>query len=338
VVNVPYDGSIVEGEVMSRIASAIAGIAVAMALAGVARALTVTHRVFAEKTRLTDISLAYPETGVKAIDDDIKSIIAKKAKQFRGLAQGDYLKGQSAYTDDADYHIARNDAQVFAIIWQEEADFHGAHPSNEIFTANYLLPDGWRMYLPEIVDGAGGFRRISALSIASLDKQLSGPDSMSDRDWIAKGAAPDAINFENFALLRDRLHIEFPSYQVAAYAAGPQTVDIPLTQLAAVMRHDWRAPQASFACAGVSAPLEIAICSDAHLARLDRQVAETYFEHIGWSKDGSIGAKVAALKAEQRAWLKARDQACGRRQGPAEVSCLMTLYRGRLDVLESMTE
>lgn len=310
----------------------------AFALPNAAEALTVTHRVYAEKTRLIDISLAYPETGVKTIDDDIKAIIAKKAKQFRSLAQGDYQKGESAYTDDADYHVARNDGQVFAVIWEEEADFHGAHPSNEIFTANYLLPDGWRIYLPEIVDGSQGFKRISALAIASLDKQLTGPDLMSDRDWIAKGAAPDAINFENFVLLRDRLHIEFPSYQVAAYAAGPQTVEIPLAQLAAVMRHDWRAPQASFGCAGVSAPLEIAICSDAHLARLDRQVAETYFEHIGWSKDGSIGAKVAALKAEQRAWLKSRDQACGSRQGAAGVSCLMTLYRSRLDVLESMTE
>jgi uncharacterized protein YecT (DUF1311 family) len=322
---------------MSSILKYVAFVA-ALAFSGVAQALPVTHQVYTEKTNRIDIELEYPRTGVKAIDDDIHTIVAKKAKQFRKLSLDVYQKGDGVYTDDADYTIVRNDGQVFAVIWNETADFHGAHPSNEIFTANYLLPDGWRIYLPEIVDGARAFKRISALSIASLDKQLSSPDSMSDRDWISKGASPDAINFENFALLRDRLHIEFPSYQVAAYAAGPQTVEIPLSQLAPVMRRDWRAPQASFPCAEARAPLEIAICSEPHLARLDRQVAETYFQHVGWSKDGAIGAKVKALQAEQRAWLKTRETACGNRQGAAETFCLSALYRGRLDALESTTE
>jgi uncharacterized protein YecT (DUF1311 family) len=315
-----------------------AALAVALVSAGActAYALPVKHQVYTEKTPRTEISLAYPQTGVKAIDDDIRAIIAKKAKQFRNLASGDYQKGDGAYTEDADYSIARNDGQAFAVIWNEEADFHGAHPSNEIFTANYLLPDGWRIYLPEIVDGTRGFKRISALAIASLDKQLSTPDAMSDKDWIARGAAPDAINFEDYALLRDRLHIEFPSYQVAAYAAGPQTVEIPLSQLASVMRPNWRAPQASFPCSEAKAPLETAICSDSRLARLDRQVAETYFQHIGWAKDGSIGAKATALQAEQRAWLKSRNGSCG--TGPSEVSCLTALYRNRLDTLESLTQ
>jgi len=313
--------------------------AIMLASASSAWAVPVTHQVYAEKTLHTDISLSYPQTGMKAIDDDIRATIANTAKEFRGLARGDYQEGDGVYTDHADYRIARNDGQVFAVVWSEEADFHGAHPSSEIFTANYLLPDGWRVYLPEIVDGARGFQRISALAIASLDKQLSGPDALSDRDWIARGAAPVAINFEDFALLHDSLHLEFPSYQVAAYAAGPQTVDIPLAQLASVMRPSWRAPQASFPCAKASAPLEVAICSDPGLARLDRQVGEIYFQHIGWSKDGSIAARVAMLKGEQRAWLKARETACGvQAKGPAEVSCLMMLYRNRLNTLESMTQ
>jgi uncharacterized protein YecT (DUF1311 family) len=303
-----------------------------------ADAVSVTHKVYTEKSAHIEITLAYPVTSVKAIDDDIRVIIAKKARQFRNLARGDYQQGQDVYTDDADYHIARNDAEVFSVVWDEEADFHGAHPSNEIFSANYLMPDGWRVYLPEILDGQSGLKRVSALSITSLDKQLTGPDSMSDKDWIAKGAAANAINFEVFELLKDKLRIEFTDYQVAAYAAGPQAVEIPLSQIASVMRHDWRAPQASFACAQASAPLEVTICSDARLARLDRQVAETYFQHIGWSKEGSVGKKPAALQAEQRAWLKTRDVACAGSTGKSLVSCLAALYSARLDALESMTE
>jgi hypothetical protein len=141
------------------------------------------------KTAHTDISLACPHTGVKAIDDDIRATIATKAKAFRSFARGDYRPGDSAYTDDADYRIARNDGPIFAVVWSEEADFHGAHPANEIFTANYLLPDGWRVYLPEIVDGGRGFQRISALAIASLDTELSGPEGMSRHPFRGHHAA-----------------------------------------------------------------------------------------------------------------------------------------------------
>jgi uncharacterized protein YecT (DUF1311 family) len=325
------------GKIMIRIELRYACLAVMFALsgAGAAQALTVAHKVYAEKTKLTDISLAYPETGVKAIDGDIRAIIAKKAKEFRSLAKGDYQKGDGVYTDDADYTIARNDGQVFAVAWEVTEDFHGAHPSHEYWTANYLLPDGWRVYLPEIVDGARGLSRISALARSDLDRRLlGGAEPVSDKDWIAKGTAPTAQNFEAFVLMPRALHIQFQSYQVDCYACDDPVEDIPLANLTDVLRKDWRAPQASFACVKASAPIEIAICSDARLARLDRQVGETYFEHIGWSKDGSIGAKVAALKTEQRAWLKSRDTACAGRQ----TSCLMTLYRARLDALESMTQ
>jgi uncharacterized protein YecT (DUF1311 family) len=312
--------------------------ALTIATAGTSNALTVKHAVYAEKSSHIDVSLAYPVIGIKAIDEDIKTIIAKKAKQFKGLALGNYVEGQGAYTDEADYRIARNDGDVFSVVWNEEADFHGAHPSNEIFTANYLLPDGWRVYLPEILDGERGIKRVSALSIASLDKQLTGPDGMSDKDWIAKGAAPAGPNFEVFEILKDKLRIEFVDYQVAAYAAGPQAVEIPRSQIASVMRSNWRAPQASFPCAQAGTALEKTICSDAHLARLDRQVAEAYFQRIGWAKDGSIGKKPAALQDEQRAWLKTRDTSCGAKAGSEEVSCLVVLYRARLDTLESMTD
>jgi uncharacterized protein YecT (DUF1311 family) len=103
-------------------------------------------------------------------------------------------------------------------------------------------------------------------------------------------------------------------------------VDIPPAKLACVLRPNGRAPQASFPCSRDAA------------RGLDRQVAETYFQQIGWSRDGSIAAKVAALKAGQRTWLKSPDTACGASKGPAAVSCLMMLTRNRLDALERMTQ
>jgi len=316
----------------------------ALGFAGAAHggdALPVTRHMLTEKTSLTDASLAYPQTGLRTIDDDIKALITKRAAEFKKLAEG-YGRDKGgggrptgAYGQDVDYRIARNDAQVFAVIWDEETDFHGAHPSHDIFVANYLRPDGWRIYLPEILDGERGIAKLAALAGADLNRRLTGPDGISDKDTIAEGTKPVATNFADFALLVGKVHIEFPQYQVASYAAGPQAVDVPLAKLADVMRRDWRAPQASFPCVAAHAPIEIAICSDAHLARLDRQVAETYFLHLGWVKSGALGTPLATLENEQRAWLATRDKAC--HPTPGYIACLTGLYRARLDKLESLT-
>lgn len=300
-----------------------------------ADALPVKHVVYAEKTARVEISLAYPQTGVKAIDDDIKAMILRKAKQFRVTSLDVYQKGDPVYTEDGDYKVERSDQKIFAVSWQTMEDFHGAHPSHEYLTADYLMPDGWRVYLPEVVDGPRGLVRISELARADLDRRLlSGKEPVSDKDWIAKGTTPEAPNFEAFLLLPGKLHIQFQSYQVDCYACDDPTVDMPMAALAGVLRPDPRAPQASFACAKAATPLEHAICSDAHLARLDRQVGETYFTHLNWSDEGSIAAKKEALRAEQRSWLKTRKQKCAGLQVP----CLINLYQARIDALEAMTE
>jgi hypothetical protein len=302
-----------------------------------AYALPVTKRVLTEKTKLVEISIAFPETGIKAIDDDIRALVTQKAREFDKVAQdtidsGYFDKSEGRFTNDTNYTIARNDRQAFSVTWQSLEDFHGAHPSHEYFTANYLLPDGWRIFLPEIVDGARGLSRISALARADLNKQLlAGKEPTSDPDWIAKGTTPAAPNFAAFTLLPNTLRIQFQSYQVDCYACGDPTVDIPLAALKGVMRADWRAPAASFSCAQAAIPVERAICSDPHLARLDRQVAEEYFTRIDQAKEGALGTKVESLKAEQKTWL-ARRNACA-----AQVSCLVALYGVRLEALDNMT-
>lgn len=317
-----------------RLAATIA--TAAFLAAGATHALPVTKRVLSEKNRLLALSIAYPQTGVKTIDDDIRAMVARRAKDFDTLAResdSDADRNEGPFTGDTDYTVTRNDRQVFAVTWQSLEDFHGAHPSHEYFTANYLLPDGWRVFLPEIVDGGRGIARIAALARADLDKTLlAGSEPTSDKDWIARGTAPEAPNFDAFVLLPGRLRIQFQSYQVDCYACGDPTVDIPLTALSGVVRADWRAPAASFACAKAAAPIERTICSSPLLARLDRQVAEHYFTLIGETNDGALGIKAEDLKAAQRAFL-ARRGACA-----AKVPCLMVLYNDRLAALEHVTE
>lgn len=71
---------------------------------------------------------------------------------------------------------------------------------------------------------------------------------------------------------------------------------------------------ASFNCAKASSKVEKLICADAELGKLDQDLAEIYKEAL---------AKVPAVKAEQRAWLAARNQC-------KDTACLKTAYNDRL--------
>jgi len=83
---------------------------------------------------------------------------------------------------------------------------------------------------------------IAPMAQAAVTEQV---DEMTDADWIAQGTAPTPENYQNWVLTPDALVFTFEQYQVAAYAAGPQTVTIPLADLADIL-----APEFAPATAG----------------------------------------------------------------------------------------
>ena len=89
------------------------------------------------------------------------------------------------------------------------------------------------------------------------------------------------------------------------------------------------AEAASFPCAKASTPTEKAICADPGLSRLDERMAAAYRAGLeSLSEDGvEEGTAVAAVKADQRAWLGERN-ACG-----ADAGCLRGAMERRLAVL-----
>jgi uncharacterized protein YecT (DUF1311 family) len=302
------------------------------AFAAAPGALPVKSRTLKDQNAIYDIDIAYPQTGDAKIDADIFVTVGKIAHGFKKEAVAAHDDQEPRYSLDVTYTIARNDAKAFAVIFQDEWDFHGAHPNMEFVTANYLRAQdsngSWRIYLPELFDGPRGLARISGLVTADLNKRLLGPDGPSEPDWIKRGADAHWENFQAFVLLPDALEIEFPPYAVAAYAAGPPASRVALSKLADVMRANTRTPVASFDCAAARSDNERAICSDVALARLDRDLTETWSSQYRNENDPP---KKVRLKTEQVAWLKKRDQSCN--TGP-RVPCLVALYQARLAALD----
>jgi uncharacterized protein len=103
---------------------------------------------------------------------------------------------------------------------------------------------------------------------------------------------------------------------------GEVEVEIPLSQLRSVIRTDPRAPSPSFSCKTAKTPVERAICSDALLARADRNVAEVYAMSLSdaYLKD----EEREKLRQAQRDFLATRDQACG-----LQIDCLKKAYATR---------
>ena len=292
-----------------------------------AAGLPVASKSIIIKTKDIDVSVHYPQTGNKAIDASLLAYARKAVDDFKASAV-DKQPGEDAYTMELTYKIERNDAQILAVVFTEEAYAGGAHGNSDFATLSFLLPDGAQIFLPEIVDGSRGIARISSLATSILIRTIgSGPDAASDADTIKTGAGPLADNFKDFVWLPNRLHIYFPPYQVASYAAGPQEVNIPMSALADVVRPDWRAPAASFDCRKASSFIEKTICADAGLARLDRQVAEAYQVKLHIAYDAANKKQVLQ---SQRDWVALRNRTC---VGPSAGACLSKFYRDRLSVL-----
>ena len=304
---------------------------VMLATAGLASAeVAVTDRHLDDATPTYDLRLAYPQLGLPSADAEISQWVQSLADDFKHTA-AERTPAEPPYSAQLGFTVERNDDQMLVIAFVYSIFAGGAHPNTETTTFNYLLPDGLRVFVPDLL-GEDGVQRVSDLAIADLTSRLLGPDVRSDASWISTGAGPYAENFESFELLNDQLVLEFDPYAVAPYAAGPQTVRIPLEALQDVIRPDPRTPLPSFDCGVAATPVELAICSDATLAQLDRRTAEAFAMRLRLEAASSAPPKV---QAEQIAWLASRDAACASAQGEALVACLKPVYAARLKSLRT---
>ncbi len=305
----------------------IAAFLLSLLLAGMALAAPPQKMTIKETRKGYDIDISYPRFGSATIDRQLETWARGVAKEFADSAR-ESTGEPNPWATEVSYEITRNDAQMIVVSFQTYSYSGGAHPNTSSDTFNFLLPDGRRLEIAELFSPEG-IQRISDISIAKLKQDMAGPDGMSDMDWIRRGAGPNARNFTSFELLPRLLHITFDAYQVAAYAAGPQEVSIPLSNLRDVMRPNPRLPAASFDCLMARSDVERAICSSDDLARLDRRLGEAYAYKLTWMDDQ---AEQQAFRAQQRGWLKMRDASC---RGRAIASCLSPIYQRRLKELEA---
>jgi hypothetical protein len=105
-----------------------------------------------------------------------------------------------------------------------------AHPFDFSRTVTHDLQKGEDISLDQLfLPGSDYLGTISAYCIAQLQASEIGPV------FSKEGAQPDTKNFRNWNITTDGLLITFDEYQVAPYAAGPQTVVVPYSELQSVI-------------------------------------------------------------------------------------------------------
>jgi hypothetical protein len=111
-----------------------------------------------------------------------------------------------------------------------------AHPNSHTETLNYDLKNGKQLKLADLFKpGSKYLQTLSTYCIADLKKQ-KGAELVDD--MLKEGAAPTAKNYESWTITKRGIGINFDSYQVGPYAAGPQFVIVPYSTLKDLIKPD----------------------------------------------------------------------------------------------------
>jgi hypothetical protein len=116
-------------------------------------------------------------------------------------------------------------------LWSFKFDFHfysdgAAHPGSYSMTLNYDLAQGRVLELADLfLPNTNYLEAISNSCIAELSKREFFDGAFTE------GAKPTFENYRSWNITPEGLAITFDEYQVAPYAAGPQTVVVPYAQL-----------------------------------------------------------------------------------------------------------
>jgi hypothetical protein len=136
-----------------------------------------------------------------------------------------------------DYATSNFSDRIVNLIFTVYAFEGGAHGLTTTTTYTFNLAQQRVLSLSDLfVPGSDPLSVIGPLVEADLDARLTTDlANLTDTNWIHQGTGENLDNYKSWTITPDSLTFYFDPYQVAAYAAGTQTVTIPLAQLSAIL-------------------------------------------------------------------------------------------------------
>lgn len=173
---------------------------------------------------------------VQAFNQHFARLITSEIDAFRqGILQNTVppVSGAGSFLDVSSTLVSQiGDTWSFRVEFSFYSD-GAAHPGLYSISVNYYLAQGRELILSELfVPNSNYLERISNYCIADLGKRDIA------FEMFSQGATPTAENYRNWNIAPEGLMITFDNYQVAPYAAGPQTVIVPYSELQAIINTD----------------------------------------------------------------------------------------------------
>ncbi len=183
-----------------------------------------------------DVKITYPiefaqyDFAKQAIDQVLTD---QRAAFFAPINEYGFTPSPGPLTLQIDYETTSFSPDIVSVKFTTYAFTGGAHGMTTFNTLTFDLANSRVLTLDDLfVAGTSPLDVIAPMAQQDLQGTLG---EMTDAKWLADGTAPTAENYQNWVLTPDSLVFTFPQYQVAAYAAGPQEVTIPLAALGGLL-------------------------------------------------------------------------------------------------------
>ena len=170
------------------------------------------------------------------ISSAVAAYVATTTANFK-----DYLKDADKWYSGAkydlamDYSVPLNDDHFVSLFFDGYEFTGGAHGAHIYETMVFDVASGKRLALSDIFSTSTYLQVLAREYRAKLGATSSVTD-MSDTDWLKQGTEPTADNYKYWYLAHDGLHVIFPPYQVAAYAAGEFDIVVPYADLQDILQ------------------------------------------------------------------------------------------------------
>jgi len=166
---------------------------------------------------------------VQAFNAELKEIIQKEIEAFKNnLAEVTPTPGGNGSSLNVQYELVSQKGDFWSLKYNISGYTDGAaHPYHYTITVNHDLESGKDIALNEVFQPNSNYLQVLSntckAQLATRDIGFEG---------FEQGADPTPENYHNWNVSEEGLVITFDEYQVAPYAAGPQTVMVPFSELA----------------------------------------------------------------------------------------------------------
>ncbi|HEY6045800.1 MAG TPA: DUF3298 domain-containing protein, partial [Pyrinomonadaceae bacterium] len=217
-----------------------------------ASSVRVVPKVIKEDNKKLHYSLdaEYPEiqgdSRFDKFNQEARAMITKDVTAFKssqtsdeGDDSGDLPAETQDSTLDIGYQIHFATENLISVEFREGSYEGGAaHGNSATVVLNYDVKNGRKIALADLFNPKSNYLSVlSTYSRKELKDKLT-KDEMFDEDMVKSGTEPTADNYGAWTITRKGLYLTFDPYQVAAYAAGPQSVLVPYSALKDILKPD----------------------------------------------------------------------------------------------------